>query len=264
MFTRKISGFVLMWGLTRSSLLRSQIFYVYRPRPPVFRYVPIVRGSGPCARGAWGGERGDHSLGPRDPLSRTLSSAERGKDTSAAGWGAWPAGYGLCSRCSGRVWGTAVWPGSGRVRRRGRARRGYKRPRAPLRVWRARIRVLQNPQGMAICWLAKLYCWLSFSWRSCWFVEHARAHGPRPLRGTTPRRPLPQLGPGTQAAAELPSAARSALGHSCVGRSLPARGPGSPSSSARLPPSSKMYFGSFKCSRTATARRWRSRPPAKP
>ena len=89
-----------------------------------------------------------------------------------------------------------MWPGSGRVRRRGRARRGYKRPRAPLRVWRARIRVLQNPQGMAICWLAKLYCWLSFSWRSCWFVEHARAHGPRPLRGTTPRRPLPQLGPG--------------------------------------------------------------------
>ena len=50
-----------------------------------------------------------------------------------------------------------MWPGSGRVRRRGRARRGYKRPRAPLRVWRARIRVLQNPQGMAICWLAKLF-----------------------------------------------------------------------------------------------------------
>ena len=151
----------------------------------------------PCWRCSCSLSPGIHSLGPRDPLSRTLSSAERGKDTSAAGWGAWPAGYGLCSRCSGRVWGTAVWPGSGRVRRRTRARRGYKRPRAPLRVWRARIRVLQNQQGMAICWLAKLYCWLSFSWRSCWFVEHARAHGPRPLRGTTPRRPLPQLGPGT-------------------------------------------------------------------
>ena len=79
----------------------------------------------PLARGFGAGGmtpeplRGRLSLGPRDPLSRTLSSAERGKDTSAAGWGAWPAGYGLCSRCSGRVWETAVWPGSGRVRRRG-------------------------------------------------------------------------------------------------------------------------------------------------
>ena len=43
MCIRKISGFVLLWGLTCSSLLRSQIFYVYRPRPPAFRYVPIVR-----------------------------------------------------------------------------------------------------------------------------------------------------------------------------------------------------------------------------
>ena len=43
MCIRKISGFVLMWGGTRSSLLRSQIFYVYRPRLPLFRYVPIVR-----------------------------------------------------------------------------------------------------------------------------------------------------------------------------------------------------------------------------
>ena len=51
MCVRKISGFVLMWGLTRSSLLRSQIFYVYRPRPPAFRYVPIVRGSGVSEQG---------------------------------------------------------------------------------------------------------------------------------------------------------------------------------------------------------------------
>ena len=43
MCVRKISGFVLLCALTRSSLLRSQIFYVYRPRPPAFRYVPIVR-----------------------------------------------------------------------------------------------------------------------------------------------------------------------------------------------------------------------------
>ena len=49
MCVRKISGFVLLWGLTCSSLLRSQIFYVYRPRPPAFRYVPIVRIS------EWGG-----------------------------------------------------------------------------------------------------------------------------------------------------------------------------------------------------------------
>ena len=48
---RKISGFIEMWGLTRSSLLRSQIFYVYRPRPPAFRYVPIVRGSGVSEQG---------------------------------------------------------------------------------------------------------------------------------------------------------------------------------------------------------------------
>ena len=51
MCVRKISGFVLMWGLTCSSLLRSQIFYVYRPRPPAFRYVPIVRGSGVSEQG---------------------------------------------------------------------------------------------------------------------------------------------------------------------------------------------------------------------
>ena len=37
MCIRKISGFVLLWGLTCSSLLRSQIFYVYRPRPPAFQ-----------------------------------------------------------------------------------------------------------------------------------------------------------------------------------------------------------------------------------
>ena len=52
MCVRKISGFVLLWGLTCSSLLRSQIFYVYRPRPPAFRYVPIVRGSGVSEQGA--------------------------------------------------------------------------------------------------------------------------------------------------------------------------------------------------------------------
>ena len=51
MCVRKISGFVLLWGLTCSSLLRSQIFYVYRPRPPAFRYVPIVRGSGVSEQG---------------------------------------------------------------------------------------------------------------------------------------------------------------------------------------------------------------------
>ena len=51
MCIRKISGFVLLWGLTCSSLLRSQIFYVYRPRPPAFRYVPIVRGSGVSEQG---------------------------------------------------------------------------------------------------------------------------------------------------------------------------------------------------------------------
>ena len=28
-----------------------QIFYVYRPRPPAFRYVPIVRGSGVSEQG---------------------------------------------------------------------------------------------------------------------------------------------------------------------------------------------------------------------
>ena len=43
MCVRKISGFVLLWGLTCSSLLRSQIFYVYRPRPPAFRYVPALQ-----------------------------------------------------------------------------------------------------------------------------------------------------------------------------------------------------------------------------
>ena len=40
-----------MWGGTRSSLLQSQIFYVYGPRPPAFRYVPIVRGSGVSEQG---------------------------------------------------------------------------------------------------------------------------------------------------------------------------------------------------------------------
>ena len=40
-----------MWGGTCSSLLQSQIFYVYRPRPPAFRYVPIVRGSGVSEQG---------------------------------------------------------------------------------------------------------------------------------------------------------------------------------------------------------------------
>ena len=43
MCVRKISGFVLLCALTCSSLLRSQIFYVYRPRAPESRYVPIVR-----------------------------------------------------------------------------------------------------------------------------------------------------------------------------------------------------------------------------
>lgn len=117
--------------------------------------------------------------------------------------------------------------------------------------------------------------WLFVGWRS--FIAGSRSVGvvvgsssthvrTAHARSEARRRvgPYRSWGPGTQPAAELPSAARSALGHSCVGRSLPARGPGSPSSSARLPPSSKMYFGSFKCSRTATARRWRSRPPAKP
>ena len=51
MCVRKISGSVEMWGLTCSSLLQSQIFYVYRPRPPAFRYVPIVRGSGVSEQG---------------------------------------------------------------------------------------------------------------------------------------------------------------------------------------------------------------------
>ena len=37
MCVRKISGSVEMWGRTCSSLLQSQIFYVYRPRPHVFR-----------------------------------------------------------------------------------------------------------------------------------------------------------------------------------------------------------------------------------
>ena len=51
MCVRKISGSVEMWGPTRSSLLQSQIFYVYRPRAPAFRYVPIVRGSGVSEQG---------------------------------------------------------------------------------------------------------------------------------------------------------------------------------------------------------------------
>ena len=51
MCVHKISGSVEMWGGTRSSLLQSQIFYVYRPRPPAFRYVPIVRGSGVSEQG---------------------------------------------------------------------------------------------------------------------------------------------------------------------------------------------------------------------
>ena len=51
MCVRKISGSVEMWGPTCSSLLQSQIFYVYRPRPPAFRYVPIVRGSGVSEQG---------------------------------------------------------------------------------------------------------------------------------------------------------------------------------------------------------------------
>ena len=63
MFIRKISGFVLMWGLTRSSLLRSQIFYVYRPRPPAFRYVPIVRGSGVSEQGVPLFARLSHNIG---------------------------------------------------------------------------------------------------------------------------------------------------------------------------------------------------------
>ena len=52
MCVHKISGSVEMWGGTRSSLLQSQIFYVYGPRPPAFRYVPIVRGSGVSEQGA--------------------------------------------------------------------------------------------------------------------------------------------------------------------------------------------------------------------
>ena len=52
MCVRKISGSVEMWGRTCSSLLQSQIFYVYRPRPHVFR------GSGEEAPGKRSGTGG--------------------------------------------------------------------------------------------------------------------------------------------------------------------------------------------------------------
>ena len=86
MCSYKISGSVEMWGGTRSSLLQSQIFYVYRPRPPAFRYVPIVRGSGVSEQGVplFGG------LSTHPVFSGIGRGLERGASSMATTGQCWP------------------------------------------------------------------------------------------------------------------------------------------------------------------------------
>ena len=92
MCVRKISGFVLLWGLTCSSLLRSQIFYVYRPRPPAFRsiylYVQTMHGGRRTLHlGAVGGAGGDVGVVvgvEHRPRSRSLSDSGVGRDAGGA------------------------------------------------------------------------------------------------------------------------------------------------------------------------------------